>query len=69
MIIRANDSGESGADSLRESLSENPVTMIVGPFAAFAALSIGGLTGFHVFLMCENVTTNEQVFFFFLFLF
>jgi len=60
--MRANDSGfDSGSDSLRYSLSENPVTMIIGPFCAFATLAIGGLFGFHVFLMCNNVTTNEQL--------
>ncbi len=59
--MRANATGHSGGDALKESLRENPVCLILALFSAFAAFMIGGLTGFHAFLLSQNATTNEQV--------
>jgi hypothetical protein len=55
------DHGESAATALGEALADNPASLIVLVFVSIVLFLIGGLAGFHGYLLWRNVTTNEEL--------
>jgi hypothetical protein len=42
-------------------LSDHPVPMVLGVLTFMLAWNLGGLSGYHMFLISHNLTTHEQV--------
>mmetsp|Transcript_5788 Transcript_5788/g.16418 ORF Transcript_5788/g.16418 Transcript_5788/m.16418 type:complete len:301 (+) Transcript_5788:205-1107(+) len=61
ITFRTKDSRKEGASAFGDALGDNPVALLVALFALFAASAVGGLSLFHVYLNCNNVSTNEQL--------
>eukprot|EP01097_Dermamoeba_algensis_P002532 TRINITY_DN2009_c0_g1_i1.p1 TRINITY_DN2009_c0_g1~~TRINITY_DN2009_c0_g1_i1.p1 ORF type:complete len:305 (-),score=26.97 TRINITY_DN2009_c0_g1_i1:427-1341(-) len=55
------NSKDSGGDALLDSLRTSPVSPVLCVLTAIVVLAMAKLVGFHIYLVCVNQTTNEQI--------
>jgi len=55
------NAGESDLDSFEAALRSQPASLLLAIYAFMALWFVGGLCGFHVFLVCVGQTTNEKL--------
>ena len=53
--------GMGTSAALEATLRRNPISLLLAIYAFAALFFVGGLCGFHVYLVCAGLTTNEQV--------
>ena len=61
LVLRTHVHGDGSAEAFGDALYSNPTPLIVGVFLFLILFAIGGLSGFHGYLIWRNVSTNEEL--------